>query len=198
MLRVGLTGNFGMGKSLALETFEKLGAFTVDADEIVHELFEEQSVLARLRQILGDDAFDSEGKLIRGKAADKIFRDESLRIDVENILHPLVFEKIDKILQEKNPEIAVVEATLIFERDHQGKFDRTVTVITDEETAIRRLEAEGIPKEDSVRRLAFQMPASEKAEMADFVIDNSGTPEETKKKVTEIYGILLAEAKASA
>lgn len=196
MLRVGLTGNFGMGKSLVLETFGELGAFTIDADEIVHGLFEDRAVLEDLRRILGDDAFDSGGNLIREKVADKIFRDESLRMDVEDILHPLVFEKIEAILSEAKPEIAVVEATLIFERGHEGRFDRTVAVVADDEIAVKRLEAAGVPREEAMRRLVFQMPAGEKAARADYVIDNSGSPEETRAKVKEVYGSLMKEVAA--
>ncbi len=185
-----------MGKSLVLETFGELGAFTVDADEIVHGLFEDRAVLEDLRRVLGDDAFDSGGKLIRGKVADKIFRDESLRMDVEDILHPLVFEKIEAILLEAKPEIAVIEATLIFERAHEGRFDRTVAVVTDDETAMKRLEAAGVTREEAMRRLVFQMPAGEKAARADYVIDNSGSPEETRAKVKEVYGSLMKEVAA--
>lgn len=194
MFVVGLTGNFGMGKTLVLETLRELGVFTIDADEVVHELLEEKPVLDKLRPLLGADVFDAEGKLLRDKVADKIFKDESLRIDVENTLHPLVFERIDGMLKEAKPEIAVVEATLIFERGHEGRFDKTVVVYTDEETAIKRLEAEGVSKEDAVRRLAFQMPVEEKVKVADFAIDNSGSPEETKSRVAEVYLALLQEA----
>lgn len=194
MLMVGLTGNIGMGKTTVLGMFEELGAFTVDADEIVHDLLEEGAVLERLRPVLGEDAFDSEGRLIKEKVSNKVFADEGLRRAMEDVLHPLVFERVDRLAAGAKAEVVVVEATLIFERGHEGRFDKTITVYTDEETALARLDATGIPREEGVRRLASQMPIAEKTRRSDFAIDNSGTPEETRAKVRRVYRALEQEA----
>jgi dephospho-CoA kinase len=192
---VGLTGNFGMGKSLVLDTFRELGAFTVDADDIVHDLLEEKPVLEKLRPVLGDDVFDPEGGLDREKVAEKIFRDEGLRRSMEDVLHPIVFDRVEGMIREASPEVAVVEATLIFERGHEGRFDRVVTVYTDPDIAIARLEEVGISREEAAKRLMSQMPIEEKVERANYSIDNSGTPEETRTKTRLIYKVLLSEAK---
>jgi dephospho-CoA kinase len=195
VLLIGLTGNFGMGKSLVLETFEELGAFTVDADDIVHELLEEKPVLEKIRQLMGDEVFDGDGTLLKDKMADKIFAEESLRFELEDILHPLVFERIFSMLEEAKPSLAVVEATLIFERGYDKKFNKTITVYTDEETALGRLEEAGIDRQAALDRLKWQLPIEEKKRLADFAVNNSGTPEETKKKITEIYSIIAEEAR---
>jgi dephospho-CoA kinase len=184
-----------MGKSLVLETFAELGAFTVDADDIVHDLLEEKPVIERLRPVLGDDAFNPDGGLNKERVAEKIFENEDLRRDMEDVLHPIVFERVDAMIREAAPEVAVVEATLIFERGHEGRFDRVVTVYTDPDIAIARLEALGIPREESGKRLMSQMPIEEKVERANYSIDNSGGPEETKVKTRLIYKVLLSEAK---
>ncbi len=184
-----------MGKSLVLETFEELGAFTVDADDIVHELLEEKPVHDKIRQMMGDEVFDGDGNLLKDKMADKIFADEKLRSELENILHPLVFERIFSILKKTKPSLAVVEATLIFERGYDKKFNKTITVYTDEKTALGRLEEAGIDRQAAIDRLKSQLPIEEKKRLADFSINNSGTPEETKKKVNEIYSIIAEEAR---
>jgi dephospho-CoA kinase len=194
MLRVGLTGNIGMGKTTVLGMFGELGAFTVNADEIVRDLLAEEAVLKRLRPLLGDDAFDTEGRLAKAKASEKVFGDASVRRAVEDVLHPLVFERVEGLLEGAEAEIAVVEAPVIFERGHEGRFDRTITVYTDEETALARLDAMGVPREESLRRLGSQMPIEEKTKRADFAIDNSGTAEETRAKVRRVYRALQEEA----
>lgn len=192
-MKVGLTGNFGMGKSAVLETFKKLGAYTIDADDLVAELFEDPAVLKRMRQVLGDEVFGPDGALLRDAVAEKIFRDESLRLTIEDILHPMVFERLDTILQGVEAEVAVVEVTLIFERSYEDRFDKTITVFTDEQTAIERLEAEGVARDDSMKRLLCQMPAEDKAARSNFSIDNNGTPEETRAQATGIFNTLTGK-----
>ncbi|GAB4390760.1 MAG: dephospho-CoA kinase [Thermodesulfovibrionales bacterium] len=194
MLLVGLTGNYGMGKSAVLEMFARLGAFTVDADRVVAGLLAEKAVLERLRLVLGDGAFDREGRIIKERVSEMIFSDPALRRRVEDVLHPLVFERVDEAVRVSGAQVAVVEAPVIFERGHEGRFHRTITVYTDEETAMRRLARSGVSREEARRRLACQMPAGQKAARSDFAIDNSGTPEETMARVREIYGALRAEA----
>ncbi len=184
-----------MGKTFVLDILKALGAHTINADEIVGELLEEEPVLQRLRATLGDEVFDSGGKLLKDRVAEKIFNDEGLRIAVEDILHPLVFERIGRKLEGAKADIAVVEAPVIFERGYEGRFAKTITVYTDEETALRRLEASGIGRDDAIRRLRSQMPVEEKARRSDYAIDNSGPPEAARAKVEEIYRDLVKEAK---
>jgi dephospho-CoA kinase len=184
-----------MGKSFVLDTFEELGAFVVDADEVVQGLLEQESVLEKIREILGDDVFDGEGNLLRENVADKIFTDERLRFEMEDLLHPLVFKRIFALIEETKPSMAVVEASLIFERGYDKKFDKTITVYTDEETALGRLEEAGVDRQAALDRMKWQLPIDEKKMLADFTINNSGPPEETEKKVKEIYGIIAEEAR---
>jgi len=191
---VGLTGNFGMGKSTVLDTFAELGAFTVDADDVVHDLLEEKDVLSKLRPVLGSDVFAPDGKLDKEKVAAKIFDNQDLRRAMEDVLHPLVFDRVETMVREANPKVAVVEATLIFERGHEGRFDRIVTVYTDNDIAIARLEERGIPREESVKRLMSQMPIEEKVERANYSIDNSGTPDETRNRTGIVYKVLMSES----
>lgn len=193
MLVVGLTGNYGSGKSLVLKMLEARGTIAVDADRIVGELLKERHVIEHIRRVLGEGVFNG-ARLDRKKMAGAIFQDRRLRRAVEDVLHPLVFERIDGALKGKEG-IAVIEAALVLERGYEKRFDRIIVVFSPEETAIKRLAAKGMSREEALMRLRSQMPAGEKIKKADFVIDNSGTPEETEEQVNKIYEKLLAAEK---
>jgi dephospho-CoA kinase len=189
MLLAGLTGNYGMGKSTVLRIFAKLGAVTRDSDEIVRTVLEEEDVLERIRQLLGDGVFYKNGRLNKKKAARVIFEDDALRQSLEDIVHPLVFEKVHSLAEElKGTEkIVVVEVPLLFERGYGNRFDRTITVCAEEKVALYRLGEKGIKSEEATSRLKSQLPIKEKMQRADFVIDNNGTFEETTEQVRRIY-----------
>jgi dephospho-CoA kinase len=195
MLLVALTGNYGMGKSAVLTMFEKLGAHTIDADKIVGSLLKEQKVLDRIKDILGAEVFDPQGGLDKKKVADAIFKDAALRASLENLLHPLVFDGIDAVIAQREGEdaIMVVEIPLLFERGYEKKFNRTITVFTDESTALARLEKKGIGRPEAIQRLGAQIPIRDKINKSDFVIDNNGSPEYVMSGVKLIYEKLLKE-----
>jgi dephospho-CoA kinase len=187
MIVIGLTGNYGMGKSLVLKVFRELGARTLDADAIVGDLLKDKAVQEQLRHVLGNDTFDEQGRLMKHKVSEMIFRDESLRLSVEDILHPQVMKKIEEVIDSATEDILVVEAALIFERGYQDRYYKTIAVYADEETAIRRLEKKGVRREEALKRLFCQMPSKEKVRLSDFSIDNNGTVDETGKQARAIY-----------
>jgi dephospho-CoA kinase len=188
MLVVGLTGNYGMGKSRILSLFAKLGAYTLDSDKVVESLLMEKNVLAKIRGLMGDVVFFRDGSLNKEKVARLIFHDETVRYSLEDVLHPLVFERIDLLIKNIDRErIVVIEVPLLFERGYQKRFDRTVTVYSDEETALRRLEKSGIRRQNALMRLKSQLPIKEKMKRSDFIIDNSGSINHAKSQVEAIY-----------
>ena len=189
MLLAGLTGNYGMGKSTVLHIFAKLGAVTGDSDEIVRTLLAEPDVLKRIRRLLGDGVFYKNGRLNKKKAARVVFENDVLRQSLEDIIHPLVFEKVHSLAErlKGTEKIVVIEVPLLFERGYENRFDRTVTVYTEEEVALYRLAKEGIRGQEAMVRLKTQLPIKEKMQRADFVIDNNGTFDETKEQVRRIY-----------
>jgi dephospho-CoA kinase len=189
MLLAGLTGNYGMGKSAVLHIFAKLGAVTQNSDEIVRTLLEDQDVLKRIRRLLGDGVFYRDGRLNKRKAARVVFGDDALKQSLENIIHPLVFEKVHALAKglKGTEKVVVVEVPLLFERGYEDRFDRTITVYTEEEVALCRLEKEGIRRKEAMARLKSQLPIKEKMRRADFVIDNNGTFDETTKQIRRIY-----------
>ncbi|MEW6418462.1 MAG: dephospho-CoA kinase [Nitrospirota bacterium] len=189
MLLIGLTGNYGMGKSTVLSMFEKLGVIILDTDKIVESLLTEKDILKKIRGLLGDKVFDENGNLNKKKVADLIFRNNELRYLLENILHPLVFKRIQFFLDKinKKDKVVMIAVPLLYERGYEERFDKTITVFTKEETALNRLKKEGITKEEAIRRLKAQLPIEEKTKRSDFAIDNNGTIEETTSQVIIIY-----------
>jgi len=179
-----------MGKSAVLAMFREEGAFTLEADDIVRGLLAQRDVLDKMRALLGDKVFDGKGNLLKEKVSDIIFSDPQIRRRLEDMLHPLVFEEVQR-LTKGIKGIAVVEAPVVFERGYEGRFDKTIVVYTDEETAIRRLEAAGIGRQEALRRLGSQMPAEEKIRRADFAVSNNGTLKETRRQVKDIYRELI-------
>ncbi len=196
MLLVGLTGNYGMGKSTILKMFEKFGAIAIDTDEIVRSLLLERRVIEKVREILGDEVFNQNGSLNKEKVANIIFKNIKIKNLLEDLLHPLVFEKINSFLRQINnkDKIIIVEIPLLFEKGYEDLFDKKITVYTTEDIALGRLEAKGINRQEAKLRLKSQLPIQQKIENADFVIDNSGSISDTEAQVQKIFNELLRGA----
>jgi dephospho-CoA kinase len=191
LLIVGLTGNYGMGKSAVARMFGELGAITIDTDEIVRELLREPDVIEKIKNTFGDEIIEGSG-VNKKLLANTVFRYPHLRISLEDILHPRVFKKIDEELAKLNRDaIVVIEAPVIFERGYQNRFDKIITVFTSEDIAVSRLAKKGISEEDARSRLKSQFPIEMKISKADYVIDNNGDLEDTKKQIEKIYNELL-------
>jgi dephospho-CoA kinase len=191
MTVIGLTGNYGMGKSTVARMFKELGAFVIDTDDIVRELLKDPAVIYEIKKAFGDDIVEG-GEVNKRMLADIVFEHPHLRISLENILHPGVFRKIDEEIAKitGNSAIVIIEAPVIFERGYQNRFDKIITVYALEEIAINRLKEKGISEDDARKRLSSQFPIGMKISKSDFVIDNSRDIENTRRQVEEIYGRL--------
>jgi len=194
VVKAALTGNYGGGKTFILKLFREMGAFTLSADGLVEELLKNCSVQEEIRKVAGNGHFDCKKDLpvVKERLAELIFSDPEIRRKVEDILHPLVLKEIEAALRKVKADMAVIEVPLLFEKGYEARFDKTIAVYASDETAIKRLGKAGIPPSDAIRRLAAQMPISEKVKRADYVINNESSPEETKKQVKKIYREMLA------
>ena len=195
MFLVGLTGNYGTGKSTVLKMFQCLGAVTYDADQIVALLLREEAVIKQIRNLFGEGVLRANGSLDKKKVAAIIFAHEASRRALEDFLHPLVFEKINRLLRQADngSGIVVVETPLLFERHYEGEFQQIITVQTQQENALDRLQKKGVRREDALQRIQSQLPITDKTSRSDFIINNDGTREETELQVKNIYKKLLRE-----
>lgn len=187
---IGLTGSFGNGKSTVLNIFKELGALTLSADTIVHALLQRPEVKEAIRAAIGGKVFMGPD-IDRKKLAEKIFDSEEERRKLENILHTLVYREVMD-LRKKNPRsLIVAEIPLLFESGRHKDFDYIILVTCRPEEAERRLIKRGFYREEIKKRLKVQMSVKEKRRQADFVVDNSGPPEETRKQVEALWKTLL-------
>ena len=199
MPKIGLTGNFGMGKTTVLGLFKNMGAYTVNIDNLVHDILKKQSVVKKIVQTCGDDILtDSSKKLSINKKrmAQAIFDNTEKRKAVEQIIHPEVLNSMGKIeakLVRKNPlSIIIFEVPLLFEAGYKKHFDKTIVVYTKQNTAIRRLMKKGFSRDEALKRLKAQMPITKKKKMSDFLIDNDSDLKITEKKVNRIFNKITA------
>jgi dephospho-CoA kinase len=198
MLLVGLTGNYGMGKTHVLSEFRMLGATTLESDRIVSSLLKERNVMLKVIGIFGEDVVNDKYKLDKKKIASKVFSDNLLRRKLEELLHPLVIKKIsDEIKKIKmKKSVVLVEIPLLFEGGYQDQFQKIIVVYAPKKTTFERLKRKGITKKEAVSRIRTQMPISVKKQKADYLINNGGTKNMTKKKVEKIYRSLIEEIKS--
>jgi dephospho-CoA kinase len=199
VLRVGLTGGVACGKSTVAKMFADLDATIVDADTIAHELYRPgHEVLQELVNHFGPEILKPNGELDRAKLATLVF-DGGRVEELNKIVHPAVIRQQDqwmRSLGEKDPNaVAIVEAALILEAGVKDRFDRIMVGTCKPGQKVTRFAqrtgmSEDAARADVERRTKAQMPDEEKARRADFVIDNSGSVEETRHQVQRIYSEL--------
>lgn len=187
---VGLTGGIAAGKSTVLALFAELGAATISADAVVHELLDAEPLLSRLRERWGEDVAPA-GRVDRRRVGEIVFADEAELRWLEGQIHPLVRAHIGKwsVSLPTDTELAVAEIPLLFEGEMHEAFDVTVAVISDDALRSARAEARGHAL--NAEREGLQLAQQEKAERADFVIVNDSSPARLKERVTELWGALL-------
>ena len=194
MLRVGLTGGIGTGKSYVLRRLREAGVAAVDADVLAREAVAPGSPgLAAVVQRFGADMLTPDGSLDRARVGALVFRDEAARRDLENIVHPIVRRGIAAFFESLPPEtpLAVADIPLLYETRRERHFDKVVVVACAPATQVRRVMArDGLPQEEAERRVAAQLPIDEKARRADYVIRTDGTHAETDAQILEMLDSL--------
>lgn len=209
MLKVGLTGGIASGKSAVGEMFAKLGAHVVEADLIAHQLLQPgEAVYQQVVRHFGTGILNEDRSVNRAKLAEAAFgspnQNPSSRVEELNrIVHPAVIKRQEEWMEtelRKDPNgVAMVAAALILEAGAGKRFDRLVVVTCRPAQRAQRwarrlgLDAETARREVA-RRMAAQLPDEEKIKAADFVIDNSGSLDETQRQVEMVYSKLRQEA----
>jgi dephospho-CoA kinase len=195
MLRVGLTGGIGCGKSTVAAMMRELGCHILDADELAHRLIEPgQPAYDDIVREFGGEILDAAGRVDRAKLGAIVFADPARRARLESFIHPRIFEaRAEELrrLEESDPHgVAVIEAALLIEAGYYKELDRLIVVWCRPEQQLARLtdpaHGRGMSAEQAQRRIASQMDLAGKRKLADNEIDNSGTPEETRRQVVAL------------
>jgi len=193
MLIVGLTGGVASGKTAVSQVLKEEGAYIIDADRIARELVQpHKPAWNKLIRAFGKEILQKDGSIHRKKLADKVFSDPKQRKVLNQILHPRIKEEMDRRTKEigqGDPEaIVVIDAPLLVELGYHLKMDKLIVVTTTQTQQIERLkDRDGAKPEEALRIVSSQMPLEEKVKLADFVIRNEGSLEETKNRAREVF-----------
>ncbi|HEY9287560.1 MAG TPA: dephospho-CoA kinase [Candidatus Dormibacteraeota bacterium] len=188
---LGLTGGIGSGKSLVASMFSALGAEVIDADQLAREVVEPgQPALAEIVEAFGPQMLRPDGHLDRPRLGAAVFADPSARRTLDAITHPRIRERMRQEVEARADRagVLILDIPLLYESGREGTVEKVVVVWVDRATQLRRLVArDGLTPEQAEQRLAAQLPLDEKRSRADEVIDNSGTPEQTRRQVEALY-----------
>lgn len=190
MLRIGLTGGIGSGKSTVARELRELGATIIDADLIAREVVEPGTEgLAALVEAFGTDILDDSGALNRPALAAKAFRDESQRAALNAIVHPLVGARTAELIEEAPADAIVVQdIPLLVEGGMAPLFHLVMVVFTDQKLRLRRLvDSRGLDEDDAKARIAAQATDAQRREVADIALDNDGSPETLVEQVRALW-----------
>ena len=211
-MKVGLTGGISSGKSVVGEMFAALGVAVIDADHIAHALMQPgQAVYQEVVRHFGVGILNPDGTVNRSRLAEAAFgppnQNAHSRVqELNRIVHPAVIQKQEEWMDEigrKQPQgIAMVGAALIIEAGAARRFDRLIMVTCKPQqrfqrwAQLRKVDQEAAAREVT-RRMAAQLPDEEKIKLADYVIDNSGSLDNTQKQVKKVYEELRQQAAKS-
>jgi dephospho-CoA kinase len=193
MLRIGLTGGIGAGKSALSATFSQCGGIIVDGDVLAREVVQPGTEgLASLVNAFGDDILLPDGALDRPALAAKAFRDDNARGVLNGIVHPLVAKRraeiIAAVATDPGDVVVVEDIPLLVESGMAPLFPLVVVVHADVELRVRRLvEQRGMSEEDARARIAAQATDEQRRAVADIWLDNSGTPEDLVKQARDVW-----------
>ncbi|HTR93771.1 MAG TPA: dephospho-CoA kinase [Trebonia sp.] len=211
MLRVGLTGGIGSGKSAVAQRLAALGAVVIDGDTAARAVVEPGTPgLAQIAETFGPDVLRPDGTLDRAKLAGIVFTDEAARQKLNAITHPLILAHIlaqeqaarEQAAREQaargeggQDTIVVHDVPLLAEGQRAADFDVVVVVDVPAELQVTRLAGRGLPEDQARARMAAQATREQRLAIAGIVIDNSGTPADLDRRVAEVWADLTARAR---
>jgi len=197
MLRVGLTGSIGVGKSFVASVFVELGCHVLDADQTAREVVMPGTPgLKALTDAFGEEILNADGTLNRKQLGAVVFNDESQRQRLNHILHPFIIARQDEIMNAWEAEdpngIGIIDAALMIESGGYKRFDKLIVVHCRPEVQLERLMLrDKLSRDEALRRINSQMPQEEKQKFADYLIDTSDGFELTRSRSVEIYNQLI-------
>lgn len=194
MIRAALTGGIATGKSSCLRAFAELGAQTIDADVLARAALAPGTPgLEAVARRFGPGVLRPDGTLDRAALARVVFADRAARADLEAIVHPEVYHRINEWFADlpAGTRVAIADIPLLFETGHQHQFDCVIVCACDPAEQVRRIMTrDGLPAPDARARLAAQWPIEDKVARADYVIRTDGAMGDTRARIEEVYRLL--------
>ena len=193
MYRIGLTGSIATGKSTVTNMLKELGAFVIDCDKTARDVVAPGTQgLAKIEAAFGKDAVAADGSMDRVYIGDLVFRNPEMKKRLENILFPLIFEALDEELLRLEREgampVVFLDMPLLYEVKYDSYVDEVWLVYVPFEVQLSRLmKRNGYTKEEALLRIHSQISVDKKKSLAQQVIDNSGTLEDTKEQVRSLW-----------
>jgi dephospho-CoA kinase len=197
MLRVGLTGSIGVGKSFVASVFVELGCHVLDADQTAREVVMPGTPgLKALCESLGEEILNPDGTLNRKQLGSIVFNDESKRQHLNYVLHPFIIERQDEIMnawEAEDPDgIGIIDAALMIESGGYKRFDKLIVVHCRPEVQLERLMLrDKLSRDEALRRINSQMSQEEKQKYADYLIDTSDGFVPTRTQIVAIHNKLI-------
>ena len=189
-MRVGLTGGVASGKSTVAAVLEELGAVVIDADQLARDVVARGTPgLEAVVEEFGRELLTADGDLDRPAMAKRVFADDDARRRLEGIVHPLVFEEIQKLEAAAPPDAIVVhDIPLLAESGRADTFDAVIVVDAPEELQLERMQRDrGWSREDAESRIGAQVAREDRLAIATYVIDNSSDLHDLRRQVVEVY-----------
>lgn len=200
MTVIGVTGSFGTGKTTVAGMFKKLGAVVFDADKIAHEAFLPGSeTYKKTLKIFGRGILRSDGEIDRRQLGRIVFTDKSRLERLCGIVHPYVIRKIRRgingVRRGNSAATVVLDIPLLIEAGLLSLIDKLIVVKTDQRTQIKRCQQRsGLNRKAILARTRAQMPLRGKIRFSDFIIDNTGTKQKTKREVRKVWEEIQQQA----
>lgn len=181
---IGLTGNFGSGKSTATHIFQEFGFKVLDSDQLVKEIYSsDASLVSAITHHFGKEVLTPQGTLDKKRLAKEVFTHKESLYWLENLVHPKVVNLINRAISEDPKSNWVVEIPVLFEKNLAIDFDLTICLSAKVDLQLSRLIKKGIDLEDAKARIACQMPLNQKSKRADYILDNNGDIDSLRKQI---------------
>ncbi len=197
MLKVGLTGGIGSGKSTASNFFNELGAFVLDADTEAKNMLSANDVVQHeLISEFGTDIINAAGKIDKKKLARIAFQDVDHQRRLNSVVHPYIYDLIDnsyeKILSDGKHSVFILDAAMIYESGYDIHLDYIIVITAQLKNRMERALARNtLTREEILKRIEFQWTEEEKVGMADFVIHNDGSEKELNANIKSLIKKLI-------
>lgn len=190
MLKIGLTGGIGSGKSTVAEMFSNLGITVIDADIIAHQLTKsETDSFKAIKQLLGEEFITKDGELDRKKIAQTIFSNPSKKIALEKILHPRIKQRmLQEIEQTKSSHYIILAIPLLLESDFTDLVDRIIVIDADDDLRIKRTQQRDDRTEEQIKNImSNQHDREHRLQQADDILNNNGDLKDLSDAVVRLH-----------